>query len=512
MMGPVTGPTNPQLLLEVRFHDRRALRGAGVVCAETAAGMGITAEGCTHVRVLVEELVAAVLTDSFREGEPVDVTILAERTPAELTLTLDHKGAPTSFRRGKLPPRIDALIALGFADALEVGSAGIDGNRAVIRKSLPITSLTEDAVFTAQTADSPPSGDPGTEPLSIRVMEADDVVGVARLYFRTYGYTKILTPFVYDPDVFAALVTRGEHLGTVAETSSGRIVGHVGLTRHDASSRVGSADTLAVEPAFRKRGIVGLMGPVFGQHMISNGVCALFGEAVTMHTASQRAALATGARETAVLLAAQSPDVLLEGFDAVDKRRALILVYQRLLPLPAAAVYVPPLYADITQAIYANAGLDRTLATASPRLPETLADATVMDLELHSRQKAARIVIVQYGNDFLTVLLDLFHRLDRGGYEVDAIELPLSDPATALLGSGLGELGVCFNGVMPDDDGDRLLLSRCVSDLDVDAIQTASDFGTELRDFVVADYLRVAAQSDLRARSRAAMARIYEAL
>lgn len=503
--------TTSEPLVHARFQHQSAVQGAAVLAHEVATGVGVDSPGCIQVQAVVAEVVTAVLVDSFEEGEPIDITLTADRSPGELTLTLEHKGAPTSFRRGKLPPRIDALIALGFADALEVGSAGIDGNRAVIRKSLPMTSLTDDAAFTAE-ADKAPAGDPATEPIDVRVMTVDDVVGVARLYFRTYGYTKILTPFVYDPDVFTAMLTNGQHLGAVAVTGSGRVVGHVGLTRDDAASRVGSADTMAVEPAFRRRGIVGMLGPVLAQHMISNGVSALFGEAVTMHTASQRAALATGATETAVLLAAQSPEVVLEGFDAVDTRRALILVYQRLLPLACAEVHVPPLYADMIAAIYANARLDRTLATTMTRLPPDLPEATVLDINLWSRQKAARIGVVEYGQDFLTVLLDLFHRLDRGGYELDAIELPLSDPVTALLGSGLGELGVCFNGVMPDDAGDRLLLARCVSDLDLDEIQTASDFGSQLRDFVVADYRRVAAQSDLRARSRAAMARIYEAL
>jgi hypothetical protein len=57
-----------------------------------------------------------------------------------------------------------------------------------------------------------------------------------------------------------------------------------------------------------------------------------------------------------------------------------------------------------------------------------------------------------------------------------------------------------------------LLLARCVGDLDIDAIAVASEFGTELRDFVVGDYKHVAAQEDMRARTRASMARIYEAL
>lgn len=498
-------------LVEVRFFDRNAVQTAGAVVSDVAGSAGIDSAGCAQLQALTAELVGAVLQDSFQEGEPIDMLLKVAREPGALTLVVEHRGAPTSFRVGKLPPRIDTLIALGFADALEVGSAGIEGNRALVRKQLPIASLTADRDFTDATqADEAP--DPHAESVSARVMTADDVIGVARLYFRTYGYTKILTPWVYDPDLFSELIESRRHIAAVAVTEGGRIVGHIGLTRDAADRHVGCADTLAVEPAFRKHGIVGLLMPPFVQHLITSGVTGLYGEAVTMHTASQRIALNNGGTETGVLLGRQPPEVALEGFESVDTRRALVLVYQRLLPLAAAEVHAPPVYSDIITEVYGNARLDRTVSQTSAREPAGLSAESVFDIEFWSAQRTARIVVSHYGEDFLQVLQNLFHRLDRDGYELDLLDLPLSDPATAHFGSGLGELGVCFNGVMPDDDGDLLLLARCVGDVDLESIKVASDFGAHLRDFVVQDYRRVAGQADLRARSRAALARIYEAL
>lgn len=498
-------------LVEARFFDRKAVQTAGAVVSDVAGAAGIDPAACTQLQALTAELVGAVLQDSFEEGEPIDLLLRVAREPGALTLAIEHHGAPTSFRVGKLPPRIDALIALGFADALEVGSAGIEGNRALVRKQLPMASLTADPVFTDATQRDE-AHNPQAEPISARVMTADDVVGVARLYFRTYGYTKILTPWVYDPSLFGDLVDSGRHLAAVAVTKGGRIVGHIGLTRDAADRHVGCADTLAVEPAFRKRGIVGLMMPPFGQHLVASGVAGVYGEAVTMHTASQRVALNNGGTETGVLLGRQPPEVSLEGFEAVDTRRALVLVYQRLLPLAPSEIHVPHVYAGIVEQIYGNAGLDRTAAESSAREPDDLPATSMFDIEFWSAQRTARIKVTRYGQDFLSVLQDLFHRLDHDGYELNLLDLPLEDPATAHFGSGLGELGVCFNGVMPDDDGDMLLLARCVGEVDLESIKVASDFGAQLRDFVVRDYRRVAAQADLRARSRAALARIYEAL
>ena len=499
-------------LVDMRFLDRDAVQAAGTVVGGLAGSLRIDPEEQVHLQALTVELVRAVLADSFHEGEAIDLVLRVGQEPGEMTLALEYGGAPTSFRRGHLPARIDALVALGFADALEVGSAGIDGNRAVLRKALPTTSLTDDDAFTAETESDAPTEDPATGAITVRTMTPDDVVGVARLYFRTYAYTKLLTPFVYDPDLFTDLLTSGRHLAAVATTESGRIVGHIGLTRDAPNAHVGCTDTLAVEPAYRERGIVALMTPVFTDHLLDRGVTGLYGEAVTMHTASQRVGLSNGATETGVLLGRQPPEVQLEGFEAVGKRRALILIYRRLLPLTNAKVHVPPAYDGIVRAIYEHGGFDRTLSEARVRPPADAAESTSVDIEFWSKLRTARVTVTEYGDDFLSVLQELFRRLDRDGYELALLELPLSDPATAHYGSGLGELGVCFSGVMPDDAGDMLLLLRSSVELDVDSIQVASEFGRELRDFVVADYHHVSDGADVRARSRAAMARIYEAL
>lgn len=499
-------------LVDMRFLDRDAVQAAGTVVGGLASALRIDPEEQVQLQALTVELVRAVLADSFQEGEPIDLVLRVGQDPGEMTLTLEYRGAPTSFRRGHLPARIEALVALGFADALEVGSAGIDGNRAVLRKALPTVSLTDDETFTAETESDAPTEDPATGAITVRDMTPDDVVGVARLYFRTYAYTKLLTPFVYDPDLFTDLLTSGRHLAAVATTDSGRIVGHIGLTRDTPAAHVGCTDTLAVEPAYRQRGIVAMMTPVFTDHLVAQGVTGVYGEAVTMHTASQRVGLGNGATETGVLLGRQPPEVQLEGFEAVGKRRALILIYRRLVPLAPASVHVPPTYGRIVREIYEHGGFDRTLSEASIRPPADAAAASAVDIEFLSKLRTARIVVTQYGDDFLSMLQELFRRLDRDGYELALLELPLSDPATAHFGSGLGELGVCFSGVMPDDDGDMLLLMRASVDLDIDSIQVASEFGARLRDFVVADYRHVADGADVRARSRAAMARIYEAL
>ncbi|MGA1638004.1 MAG: hypothetical protein ACO38L_03755, partial [Ilumatobacteraceae bacterium] len=84
---------------------------------------------------------------------------------------------------------------------------------------------------------------------------------------------------------------------------------------------------------------------------------------------------------------------------------------------------------------------------------------------------------------------------------------------TGHFGAGLGELGLSFIAIFPAQDlGDELVLGVNLSEQDPETIHVASDFGQELLDYVIADRDRVTAALQSRARSRASMARILDAL
>jgi hypothetical protein len=121
--------------------------------------------------------------------------------------------------------------------------------------------------------------------------------------------------------------------------------------------------------------------------------------------------------------------------------------------------------------------------------------------------------VVEYGQDFVAALQHLIVRFESERFEAITVHLPLMNPLTAYFGAGLGELGLSFNAVFPEQDlGDELVLGVNLSEQDPETIQVASDFGKELLDYVIADRDRVTVALQSRARSRPSMARILDAL
>lgn len=215
-----------------------------------------------------------------------------------------------------------------------------------------------------------------------------------------------------------------------------------------------------------------------------------------------------------LLLAAQSNELDFRGFDADEQaRKALMLFYGSFGTTPQRTVYVPPTYREVIEKIYTTGNLPRTVHSEFERSPQTAAQSTLR-LNLRHETGVAFVVVDAYGEDFLSVLQQQVRQLQINRYELILVVLPLGEPATSYYGSGLQEMGLSFAGIYPEyEDGDVLVLQNLNNvDLKPDEIEVASDLGTYLRDVVLRDYQQATDRTAQRDRSRAHMARIYEAI
>lgn len=500
-------------LLEVRFRSRESIARAGDLLGAAAAVAGLPGEQRTQFAALADELLHAVLLDSFDDTTAIDITVSAHREPGALTLAIEHRGLPSQYTAGSLPQRVEALIGLGFADSLEFLNQGTSGTAIRVSRALSVVPLTDDSAFIASVDSEPAATDPASAPIEYRLMTPDDVVGVARLYYRAYGFTKVGTSYLYEPETFAGLLLAGKHVAFVAADDTGRIVGHAGFSRDHAEQTAGAYGPIATDPAYRQRGIARTLATGLLGHLFTVGIRSGFSEAVTAHTATQGVAANLGGKEVAVVLGRQPADLVFEGFEDTDRRRSVVVYFASVADPQPATVHVPPVYQDLIGWIYATHDIPRTIAAASLRAPADLPEKTVFDLQFVAGISTAVVRVRSYGRDFTDSLQALFTRLDRDNYEVALLRLPLSDPATAYFGGGLSEFGVSVCGVLPEyDDGDFLSLVRCTVPVDVEGTHVDSETARELLAAVAADHQRAWGNAESRARSRARLARIYEAL
>lgn len=504
-------------------HIRVTRRGTESLLACTAEDvallLGVAGSEANRLRALTEEAVETIVRDAFEDAPEVDISLDVTRTAGGFTVVLADHGAPMDIAHGGYPPRLADLVRLGFADGLEVSYLPRQGNRVAITKHLSYASIATDAAFTAasdrEAAELLEVDEDGEAIVDVRPMTPGDVVAVARLFYRTYGYSASYASIVYEPDRLAEYVASGRHFATVAVTPSGRIVGHLASSIEERNATTGPIGLLAVDPAYRRLHIAARVGWAHITRLLEHGFVGQYTEAVTVHTGSQATALKSGAHEVGLMLGGQTSELDFRGFDDTPRhRRAALIFYGHIGNQTERTVHAPQTYRDVIERIYAEAGLARTVHSKYERQPDDAKPDTRLRVTLSHETGVARIRVESYGADFLAALQENLRQLRLNRYDLIMVYLPMSDPATSHYGAGLHELGLSFCGVYPEyRDGDVLVL-QSLNNVEVfpEEINVASELGEFMRDFVVADFRLAADLAEQRSRSRAHMARIYEAL
>ena len=500
--------TDPLVAVSLRHRDAVPLL-PGIIAGASGL-LGADGVAGSRIGVLAEQVAEAIFADPFNANFDLVIDVEVAHCPGGLVVRLRDQGAPSTFARGELPSHIASLIGLGFADDLDASTQGREGNLTEIFLSLPYAKIDLD-----DSATEVPSADDDT--LTFRPMELDDIHGVSRLFFRTYGYTYFHVPYVFEPERFREYVASGAHLATVAVNSAGWVVGHLASEISKSGSTTGIIGMLAVDPAYRGRGLGGQLGLAHYGLLIQSGYVGQYTEAFAAHDRSQRLALASGAHECGILLGRTSSTLeIRELVESSDERSSVVILFGSIAPIPHRTSYAPAPYAETIQLIYAQNSLDRELAVGPIPEPDALPARSRFSVHLYRDDTTARVTLQEYGRDFDRALQEQLAGFRRAGFEYVFLLLPLGDPLTSHFGAGLRQLGLSFAGIYPElQDGDWLAVQAPLAldtDVDVSKIRLASEFGQKLLDFVVADFREARATRAAHERSRTRLARAIEVL
>jgi len=303
-----------------------------------------------------------------------------------------------------------------------------------------------------------------------------------------YGQTYDVR-WVYDPDEVSGRIAAGTYVACVAETPAGELLCHIGMTLAAAGDAVAHSGQAVTLPAAR------------GQHLFTRtkrhlmdwarerGLAGMYSEATAAHPYSQKANIELGAHETGFLLGWIPATVANDAAGGRRGRQSAALFYTKLNDGHKRRVYAPERHRAIVAQTIELCELRGTLADPPPgcELPER----TELHVEVDESHNLALLTVHVPGADLEQVVggerHHLFHRRCLDAVYVD---LPLENPATALLADHLERLGVSYAGVFPNSrtDGDVLRMQSLHRvRVKADDIAVASDHGQELLEYVLAD-------------------------
>jgi hypothetical protein len=296
--------------------------------------------------------------------------------------------------------------------------------------------------------------------------------------------------WVYDRAEVCARLADGRYVSCVAESAGGDLLCHLGMSLAAAGDAVAHSGQAVTLPAARGQHLFTRTKRFLMDWAREEGLAGMFSEATAAHPYSQRANIELGAHETGFLLGWIPASVANDAAAAAPRRRqSAALFYTKLNDGHERRVYAPPRHHEIVGQTLALCELRGTLATPPP--DAELVERSELEVEVDEDHDLALITVHVPGADLETVVsAERHHLFHRRCLDAIYVDLPLEQPATALVADDLERLGVSYSGVFPNHhcDGDVLRMQSLHRvRVKADDIAVASDHGRELLEYVLAD-------------------------
>jgi serine/threonine-protein kinase RsbW len=303
-----------------------------------------------------------------------------------------------------------------------------------------------------------------------------------------YGQTYDVR-WVYDPDEVSSRIGAGTYVACVAETPAGELLCHIGMTLAAAGDAVAHSGQAVTLPAARGQHLFTRTKSHLMEWARERGLAGMYSEATAAHPYSQKANIELGAHETGFLLGWIPATVANDAARERRGRQSAALFYTKLNDGHERRVYAPEHHRAIVAQTIELCELRGTLADPPPgcELPER----TELHVEIDESHNLALLTVQVPGADLEPVVAaERHHLFHRRCLDAVYVDLPLENPATALLADHLERLGVSYAGVFPNSrtDGDVLRMQSLHRvRVKADDIAVASDHGRELLEYVLAD-------------------------
>jgi hypothetical protein len=297
--------------------------------------------------------------------------------------------------------------------------------------------------------------------------------------------------WAYDAEEVSARLAAGTYVSCVAETPAGELLCHEGMSLGAAGDAVGHSGQAVTMPAARGQHLFTRTKRFLMDWARGRGLAGMYSEATAAHPYSQRANVELGAHETGFLLgwipASVSNDAA--RLDGRLRRRSAALFYSKLNDGHERAVYAPRRHREIVGRTVELCELRGTLS--APPARTELAERSELRVAVDADHNLALITVNVPGADLeAAVAAERRHLFHSAGLDAIYLDLPLEDPATALVADHLERLGVSYAGVFPNShcDGDVLRMQSLHRvKIEPGDVCVASEHGRELLEYVLAD-------------------------
>ena len=445
-------------------------------------------EDLFRIELMTEEALVNVIQSSFEPGDEGTIDIIITQRPGQLIIAIEDRGFPIDV--SKLEEGEDTglgfLLMKKMADEVKFINLGKNGKRFELLKAIPQKFVDEYLSEEEKKNVLPPDVERRDfSKVNIRLMDPRDAINLARCVYRSYGYT--YASVIYYPEKIKELLETGLLESAVAENEDGEIIGHLGATYLKPGDKVAETGMAVVDPRYRGHDLFKRMKNFLGDHILNIGGYGLYSESVTIHPYTQKGNIALGAHETGLMLGFV-PDnfVFKKIFEGEQvQRQTTVLFYFKINEEPNRIVYLPRKHKEILSEIYSNNKLNRVIAD----LPADFKfdnEKSELDSTIKYDLNVAFMTMKKFGEDARELILYNLKEFCLKKIDCIYFDLPLSEPATALISQDAEAMGFKFSGIVPElHNGDVLRLQYMNNvHIDKNKIVVVSDFAKKMLNYI----------------------------
>lgn len=386
------------------------------------------------IDLAIEELILTLLRYSFDEGrEQGKLEFTIEMRPTILKLEVTCRGLP--FDLSMVPdydPDTDAddaalsvLLLKHMVDRYRLYNEGKQGYRIELEWLRPVAHVKQLDESTGGQTVSAGINDAPVPISTIRPLHEDEALALARLVYRSYGYSYV-SEFLYYPERIVARIRDGMLHSWVAVSEAGDLAGHAALTMSHRDADAAEWGIGVVDPRWRGMGLLKSISQEVIRHASTTPASVLFVHSVTNHPHTQKSGIGLGFESTALLLGFAPASLQFRHIhDTLSQRESVFIGTQILKPLPDQPLHLPPRHADALHRLARGVGLRLTEA---PALAHRMQATTTFDSMIEPAVNVAVVNLTCGGSDLPQALARERRRLCREKVDIVYLNIDLADP------------------------------------------------------------------------------------
>ncbi len=450
---------------------------------------GLDIESAKELSLAFNEILTDIVLFAFEPEEKGFFEVKIDYTLNEVEVIIHELGEPFDPDRHKYSPEkakkelnfdgAGFLVAKNLLDDFLFIFKGREGKEFRLVKKIKhphITELFKEEEIKEETGKA--------VEYTISHITEDDAEDIAKLIYRAYGYTYPKEEMYY-PEKIKNAIREGKKFGVIVRNEKGEAVGYFAVI-FSTDSNIGEVGEVVVSPKHRGKGLMKMMMKALIDMAKIKGLLGLFGEAVTVHTVSQKVNEKFGFKSTALVLGF-FPPAKYKGFQHKPQRVSVVIDFLPLSERKNVKVFLPKDYSRILKDIYKNLGINVINLRAKK---EKISEKSIISLAVNYNFSSAVLIVRKFGSDFIERVKRKVKSLKEKGIKGIYIDLPLNQQWIKEFIPLLKKEDFIFAGLMPlfHREKDYLRMQMISEPVDFKQIHVHSQMAKKIKRKVYKEY------------------------